>query len=76
MLTGSHNYKKTSFDLITGHVILEDGAWIGAGAIINQGVTVGSHSVLTTGSVATKNLEPYCIYQGNPAVKVRGRSIE
>nr|WP_294943211.1 WcaF family extracellular polysaccharide biosynthesis acetyltransferase [uncultured Mucilaginibacter sp.] len=73
--TGSHNYKKTTFDLITGSIILENGAWIGCGAIINQGITVGSHAVLTSGSVATKNLEPYFIYQGNPAAKLRAREI-
>lgn len=73
--TGSHNYKKHTFDLITGSIVLEDGAWIGCAAIINQGVTVGAHAVLTTGSVATKNLEPYFIYQGNPAVKIRPREI-
>lgn len=76
ILTGSHNYKKTSFDLITGSVILEDGVWIGAAAIVNQGLTIGTHAVLTTGSIATKNLEPYSIYQGNPAVKIRDRVIE
>jgi len=76
LLTGSHNYKKTTFDLITGTIILEDGVWIGAGAIVNHGVTCGNHSVLAAGSVATKNLEPYTIYQGNPAQKVRERVID
>jgi putative colanic acid biosynthesis acetyltransferase WcaF len=75
LLTGSHNYKKTSFDLITGSIILEDGAWIGAKAVVNQGITVHSHAVLTTGSIANKNLEAYSIYQGNPAVKIRERVI-
>ncbi len=76
LLTGSHNYKKTSFDLITGGIVLEDGAWIGAKAVVNQGITIGSHAVLTTGSVATKDLDAYGIYQGNPAVRVRDRVIE
>jgi len=76
LLTGSHNYKKSSFDLITGSIVLEDGVWIGAGAIVNQGITAHSHAVLTSGSVATKNMEAYCIYQGTPAVKVRERVIE
>lgn len=74
--TGSHNYKKNTFDLITAPITLEDGVWIGCGAIVNQGVNLASHAVLTSGSVATKNLEAYSIYQGNPAVKVRNRSIE
>jgi putative colanic acid biosynthesis acetyltransferase WcaF len=76
ILTGSHNYKKNTFDLITGSVTLEDGAWIGAGAIVNQGITIASHAMLTSGSVATKSLEPYAVYQGNPAVKIRQRVIE
>lgn len=75
LLTGSHNYKKTSFDLITGSIVIEDGAWIGAKAVVNQGVTVATHAVLTTGSIATKNLSAYSIYQGNPAVKIRDRII-
>ena len=76
LLTGSHNYKKHTFDLITGAITLEDGVWIGAGAIVNQGITAASHAVLTSGSVATKNMEAYSIYQGNPAVKVRTRTME
>lgn len=75
LITGSHNYKKTSFDLVTKPIILEDGVWIGAFAIVTAGITAGSHSVLTAGSVATKNLEPYSVYQGNPAVKIRERVI-
>ena len=76
ILTGSHNYKKTSFDLITLSVVLEEGVWIGACAIVSAGVIAASHSVLTSGSVATKNMDAYTIYQGNPAVKVRSRTIE
>lgn len=73
LLTGSHNYKKTTFDLITSALVLEDGVWIGAGAIVNLGVTAATHSMLTSGSVATRNLEAWSIYQGNPAVKIRDR---
>jgi putative colanic acid biosynthesis acetyltransferase WcaF len=75
LLTGSHNYKKSSFDLITGNVVLEDGVWIGALAVVNLGITVSTHAVLTTGSVATKNMDAWSVYQGNPAVKVRSRTV-
>lgn len=74
--TGSHNYKKTTFDLITGSITLADGVWIGCAAIVNQGISAASHSVLASGSVANKHLEPYFIYQGNPAVKTRQRNIQ
>jgi putative colanic acid biosynthesis acetyltransferase WcaF len=75
LLTGNHDYKKTSFDLITKEIVLEDGVWIGACAIVNPGVVAASHAVLTTGSVANKNLDAYGIYQGNPAIKIRSRII-
>lgn len=75
LLTGNHDYKKTGFDLITKPILLEDGVWIGAKATVCPGITVHSHAVLTVGSIATKNLEAYSIYQGNPAVKVKERTI-
>ena len=76
LLTGNHNYKKAEFDLMTGDIILEEGVWIGTKSIVCPGVTCKSHSVLTVGSVATKGMEAYCVYQGNPAVKVADRVIE
>jgi putative colanic acid biosynthesis acetyltransferase WcaF len=76
LLTGNHNYKKKTFDLMVGKITLTDGAWIGAKSVVCAGVTCGSHSVLSVGSVAVKDLKPYFIYQGNPAVPVRERTIE
>ncbi|EDM37139.1 transferase hexapeptide repeat containing protein [Pedobacter sp. BAL39] len=75
LLTGSHNYKSPAFDLITGSITLHEGCWVGARAILNQGIEMSAHAVLSTGSVATKNMEPYTIYQGNPALKVRSRRM-
>jgi putative colanic acid biosynthesis acetyltransferase WcaF len=75
LCTGSHNYKRTTFDLITRPITLEDGVWIGAGCWVGPGVTLGSHAVLTAGSVATKNLAAHGIYRGNPAVLVKPRVI-
>lgn len=75
LMTGNHNYKKTSFDLITSSIILEDGAWIGARASVCPGVKLYSHSILSMGSVATGDLTAYSIYQGNPAVKIRDRVL-
>ena len=76
LLTGSHDYKKEAFDLLLGEIVLEYGVWIGAKATVCPGVTCKSHSVLAVGSVATKDLEEYGVYQGNPAVWKRERVIE
>lgn len=76
ILTGSHDYKKSTFDLIVRGTTLEDGVWIGAKAIVCPGIHCGSHSFLTAGSVVTKDMEPFMIYQGNPAMPIKKREIE
>ena len=73
LLCCNHDYKKPTFDLITGPIVLEKGVWIGAKASVGPGVTCGSHSVLAMGGVATKNLEEWRVCQGNPAVAIRER---
>ena len=75
LLCGNHNYKKTTFDLMVGKITLEDGCWIGAQSTVCPGVTVHSHAVLGVASVANRDLESYTIYQGNPAQKIRTRTI-
>ena len=76
LLTGNHDYKKTTFDLITGEITIEDGVWIGAKAIVCPGVICKSHAVLSVSSVASSNLEPYTVYSGNPATAIRKRIID
>lgn len=73
LLTGNHDYTIPSFDYRNAPIILEDGVWIGAKAVVCSGVTCKSHSILTVGSIATKDLEADTIYQGNPAKEIRKR---
>ncbi len=75
LCTGNHDYTKEAFDLIVKPIIIEDGVWVGAKAIICPGVTLGSHSVITVGSVVTHDTEPYTIYQGNAAKPIHKRVI-
>jgi len=76
LLCGNHNYKKETFDLIVRDITLEDGVWVGAKSVVCPGVTMKSHSILTAGSILTKDTEEFGIYQGNPAVMVKQRRIE
>jgi putative colanic acid biosynthesis acetyltransferase WcaF len=75
LLCGNHNYSIKSFELMVKPIVIENGAWIGAKSVVCQGVTVGQHAVLSVGSVASQSLDPYGIYRGNPAVKVKERTI-
>ncbi|CAM3286491.1 WcaF family extracellular polysaccharide biosynthesis acetyltransferase [Aquirufa ecclesiirivi] len=75
LLTGNHDYKKSSFDLMTRGITLEDGVWVGAKSTVSGGVILKSHSVLTVGSFTSKDLAPFTINQGNPAQVVKHREI-
>ncbi len=75
LLTGNHNYKKQTFDLMVNPIVLEDGVWVGAKVVICPGITLKTHSVITAGSVMRQDAEPYRIYSGNPASLVRTRKI-
>lgn len=61
---------------VRGGVRIEDDCWIGAGAIILNGVTIGKGSVVGAGAVVTKDVAPYTIVAGNPARKIRDIEIE
>jgi putative colanic acid biosynthesis acetyltransferase WcaF len=75
LLTGSHDHTREAFNFISFPIILEDGVWIGAKAVVFGGVICKTHSILGINSVAEANLKPYLIYKGNPAIPVVERNI-
>lgn len=54
-------------------VVIEDDVWIGANVTIMPGVTVGTGSVLAAGAVVVRDVPPYAIVGGVPAVVLRDR---
>lgn len=74
LCTGSHDWSKTTFDLVTASIVIGDGAWIAARAVVAPGVVVGPGAVLGLASLATTSLEEGGIYRGTPAKLVRNRS--
>ncbi|MBV9979721.1 acyltransferase [Bradyrhizobium sp.] len=57
-------------------VKIRDDAWIGAGAMILRGVTVGEGGIVAAGAVVTRDVPAYSIVAGNPAVLVRELSAD
>ena len=57
-------------------VIIEEDVWIGVNSIILMGVTVGRGSVISAGSVVTKDVPPYSIVGGVPAKVIKMRFDE
>ncbi len=54
-------------NLLCSSILIKKNAWIGAGATILPGVTVGENAVVAAGSVVTKNVPSYTIVSGVPA---------
>ena len=52
-------------------IVIGDDVWIGGGAIVLAGVTIGDRSVIGVGSVVTKDVPSDVVVVGNPAKIVR-----
>jgi acetyltransferase-like isoleucine patch superfamily enzyme len=59
-----------------GAIIIEDEVWIGYGATILSGVTIGKGAIIATGALVTDNVPPYAIAGGVPAKVIKRRFPE
>jgi maltose O-acetyltransferase len=72
MAAGNHNYLSTqepmrlAGDISRGPIRIEEGAWIGAGSILTDGVTIGRGAVVGAGAVVTRDVPPFAIAVGVP----------
>jgi acetyltransferase-like isoleucine patch superfamily enzyme len=59
-------------------IVIGDDVWIGANAVILDGVKIGRGAVVSAGAVVTKSVEPYMIVAGVPAkvIKARGNKLD
>lgn len=73
LCTGNHDYKKTSFDLRLGQIVVEDQVWISARAVLAPGTIVRFGAVVSLGAVVSGDIPPGAIYRGNPGCYVAMR---
>ncbi|WP_308493924.1 acyltransferase [Microbacterium terrisoli] len=52
-------------------IVVGDGVWIGARAIILPGVSIGDGCVIAAGAVVARDCEPHGLYGGVPAMRIR-----
>lgn len=78
-ITGTHKIGKRSQRMGTMEplpIVVQDGAWIGAGSIVLPGVAIGEGSIVAAGAVVTKDVPDNALVAGIPARVVRELSAE
>lgn len=82
IIGGDHNYRTSGIpavfngrDELKSTIIGRD-VWIGSRSTIMTGVEIGDGAIVAAGSIVTKNLEPFGIYAGIPAKKIKERFTE
>lgn len=76
---GDHNYDKAGVPIIfsgrgeLNPTIIGKDVWVGAYVKIMTGVKIGDGAIIALGSVVTKDVEPYSVYGGIPAKKIKNR---
>lgn len=76
LCAGTHDSRRRTMPLVRPSIEVGDEAWIAADAFVGPGVRVGEGAVLAARGVAFDDLEPWTIYRGNPAEKLRAREFE
>src|SRR5262245_9281799 len=69
----THDYADPAFPMISGSITIGPYAWICARASVQMGVVVREGAILGLGAVATRDLEPWSVYVGVPARRVKAR---
>lgn len=76
MITGSHDVDDPQFTADFKPIHIGHHCWIGTGATVLHGVSIGDGAVVAAGAVVTKDIPPYEIWGGVPAKFIRKRNPE
>ncbi|WP_232549046.1 acyltransferase [Propioniciclava soli] len=71
--TAQHDWSGDDFGYVKAPVTIGDRAWLGPAVIVLPGTDIGEGVVLAAGAVAKGTLEPYGLYAGVPAKRIRDR---
>lgn len=76
LCTASHDITDPKNRLITKPIVIENQAWVGAGAFVGMGVTIHEGAVVGARAAVFKDVEPWTVVGGNPAKEIKKRVIK
>ena len=76
LCTASHDITDPLNPLVTKPIVIEDQAWVAAGAFVGMGVTIGQGAVVGARAAVFKDVEPWTVVGGNPAKFIKKRILK
>ncbi|WP_290158573.1 putative colanic acid biosynthesis acetyltransferase [uncultured Duncaniella sp.] len=76
LCTASHDITSQKHELITAPIIIENQAWVGAGAFIGMNVVVRTGAVVGARAAVFKSVDEWTVVGGNPAKFIKKREIK
>lgn len=76
LCAGSHDYTEAELPLLKSPIVIADKVWVCADAFIGPGVSVGEGAVVGARAVVTKNVDPWVVVVGNPALPIKKRIMK
>lgn len=78
IMAGNHGMEVNGVPMVkqattTKGIRIGSDVWVGCNVAILDGVTIGDGAIIGAGSVVRQDVEPFAIYAGNPARKIRDR---
>lgn len=74
--TASHDLQSSGFEEFRAPVVIANRAWVSTRSLILPGVTIGEGAVVAAGAVVTKDVPPFTVVGGVPAVEVGHRNAD
>jgi len=75
LCTASHDYTDPTMPLTSAPIVIGDGVWIAADVFIGPGVAIGDGAVIGARSSVYRNIGPWTVVAGNPAMFIKKREI-
>lgn len=73
LCSGTHDYNKPGYPLLSKPISIGDHAWVTAEAFIHPGVTIGEGAVIGARSVVTKDMPAWMVCAGHPCQPIKKR---
>lgn len=71
--TGTHNYKEKNFPILSKKIQIKNQCWLATDVFVSPGVTIYEGTVVGARSTVVQDLEPFSVYIGSPAKKIKDR---